>query len=258
MKPPAPLDAAYSGQPAKLYGANYESSLLRGTEEQRPWDLQAEIKQLLKPSSHLLDIGCGTAFKVIPLAPLLKQIVGLEPSEPMRTKAIQNAQAAGVKNIRIFDGIAAHLPFADESFDVVTNILSPDNADEILRVLKPGGVAILEKLGDQDKAELKSFFRSDEQGPRGKYGDVPAGERLRTYERIYKERFNVVRTREGFWNTYFTPEGLQFLLETNSDIRDFHPSRDAATMQEVANKLMSDRGIVVVQHRFVLIARKPK
>lgn len=63
-----------------LYGQKYESNLLRGLEDTRPWNLLEVIRQYLKKSDTLLDIGCGTAFKLIQLSNNVKKIYGLEPS----------------------------------------------------------------------------------------------------------------------------------------------------------------------------------
>lgn len=54
--------------------------------------------------------------------------------------------------------------FSDNSFDVVTSILSAWESPEVYRVLKPGGVFILEASGARDKADFKYLFGKDEKG----------------------------------------------------------------------------------------------
>ncbi|MGI9281048.1 MAG: hypothetical protein ACR2PX_15695 [Endozoicomonas sp.] len=41
---------------------HYESQLIRGRQEPRPWAIQEEIKSLCQPDFHCLDLGCGTLF----------------------------------------------------------------------------------------------------------------------------------------------------------------------------------------------------
>lgn len=49
------------------------------------------------------------------------------------------------------------LPFADEAFDVVVNVFSPRPFDEMLRVLRPGGFAVVATPGAGHLAQLKAL-----------------------------------------------------------------------------------------------------
>jgi len=238
------------------YKPEYESALLRGRDEPRPWNLQEEITQRLRPTDWLLDIGCGTAMKIMPLAGMARGITGVEPNELMRERALENVHSAGLKNIYIGAGAAECLPFAHASFDVVTCMLAPDDVAEVARVLKPGGLAVVEKIGEHDKTELKSFFGSDEEGPRGHYATFAPGERQRMYEESYKEHFQEVSIRDGQWKTYYSEEGLRLLLENTPTVRGFDRKKDAAAFERAVTALTTPQGIVATQHRFLIIAQK--
>ncbi len=72
------------------YQTGYDSSLLRGKDDPstpRPWDLWQLIQSHGNKNSILLDIGCGSAFKLIPLARYFKAIIAVEPSDEMRALA---------------------------------------------------------------------------------------------------------------------------------------------------------------------------
>jgi hypothetical protein len=60
------------------YISQYDSAKLRGVDvlSNRPWNLTDEILKYSAPCSNLLDIGCGTAFKLIPLSPSFNNIIG--------------------------------------------------------------------------------------------------------------------------------------------------------------------------------------
>ncbi len=96
----------------------------------------------LNPQS-LLDVGCGTGDLLADLAGALPQCAGIEP-DPER---VATAVARGLE---VRQGDAAALPFADDSFDLVTFQFVPHHLQawdpalrEALRVAR-GGVAILE------------------------------------------------------------------------------------------------------------------
>ena len=151
------------------YDQRYELDLLRGTEEPRPWDLLKIIREYTRKSDVLLDIGCGTAFKLIQLAGNVGKIYGLEPNEKMRTKAEENIRLIEFSNIALVNEHANEIPFKDNYFDVVTCMVVPHNTAEVYRVLKQNRYAILEKIGESDKLNFKKEFGFNEGGYRGQF-----------------------------------------------------------------------------------------
>ena len=47
------------------YDDQYESKLIRGDQDPLPWNLAEVISNYLAISDMILDIGCGTAFKLL-------------------------------------------------------------------------------------------------------------------------------------------------------------------------------------------------
>jgi SAM-dependent methyltransferase len=240
------------------YSEKYESKLLRGIEEPRPWDLIQEIGKIILPSHKLLDIGCGTASKLINLVSLfpVQEVVGIEPNERMRKKATENIEAHNLKNISIIEGWADHLPFSNECFDVVTAMVAPHNTAEVYRVLKPGGYTVIEKIGDRDKWNLKVPFGEDEEGPRGQFCYYQEGEREKQFRDEFSKLFREVSVRNGLWKTYYSLGGLLILLEQTPTIRNFNKEKDWPIVQELAEKYMTEKGIETTQNRILICARK--
>lgn len=104
---------------------------------------------LARPNSLALDLCCGTADLTIELEPFTR-VIGCDFCHPMLV--IGNGKLGHSERAILTEGNAMQLPFASESFDVVTIAFGLRNLErvdqglaEILRVLKPGGrVAILE------------------------------------------------------------------------------------------------------------------
>lgn len=99
----------------------------------------------LPKGAKILDAGCGTGFNVSQLSAKGFTVTGIEPAEDMRRRA----KAANPK-ATIIDGDIENLPFEDNSFDALLSIevirYFPDPSRalaECLRVLKPGGVAVI-------------------------------------------------------------------------------------------------------------------
>ena len=239
--------------PKKKYPALYSTATLRGDQDERPWDLQAEILRFLDKDSILLDVGCGPATKLVGLAPFLSQIFAVDPSPDMRLEAERNFALLEVNNGVVLDGEWAQLPIRSESISVVTSMLAGFVVEEVVRVLKPGGTFILETIGPRDQVELKTNFGSDEHGPRGQYLQFTESDFLAFLEGTLRPYFLDVKLRTGFWDTYHSVEGLQLLLSATPIVRDFDIVRDKEAFLQTVQQNMTSRGIKTTQNRVLVI-----
>ncbi|OBZ68961.1 putative methyltransferase C1B3.06c, partial [Grifola frondosa] len=103
----------------------------------------------LKPTMHILDIGCGPGTITLDLAALVPEghVTGLEYVPEVLEQARANATERGVHNVEFVTGNALQLAFPDASFDVVhahqvlMHLGDPVQAlREMRRVVKPGGL----------------------------------------------------------------------------------------------------------------------
>lgn len=99
----------------------------------------------LPVETRVLDVGCGTGHHISQLRERGFDVVGIEPGQDLRDRARANNPG-----VRIDDGDIENLEFPDASFDVVMaievlrHLPGPRPAiDEIARVLRPGGLAIV-------------------------------------------------------------------------------------------------------------------
>lgn len=103
---------------------------------------------------RVLDIGCGTgnlAFYCLDLVKAVEEFVGLDMSESMIAKARQKHDDHGRdKTVSFVVGDAEHLPFPDNSFNIITCCNSfhhyphPQQAvNEMHRVLEKDGQVII-------------------------------------------------------------------------------------------------------------------
>jgi demethylmenaquinone methyltransferase/2-methoxy-6-polyprenyl-1,4-benzoquinol methylase len=108
---------------------------------------QALLRAGLTHRMSLLDVGCGTgvlAGYASHIVGPLGRVVALDPSRGMLYEALRNRVRCVVQ------GVGEHLPFADNSFDMLSMGYAlrhvPDlhiTFSEYQRVLKPGGVVLL-------------------------------------------------------------------------------------------------------------------
>lgn len=107
-------------------------------------------------SGKVLEVGPGPGYVSIEMARLLPEveIVGLDLSETMIEIATRNADEYGVsEQVEFRQGDASEMPFEESSFDFIISCGSlhhwkePTSVfEEIHRVLKPGGSALIDDL----------------------------------------------------------------------------------------------------------------
>jgi arsenite methyltransferase len=103
----------------------------------------------LQPGEEVLDLGSGAGTDSLVAAQMTGptgRVVGIDMTPEMVATARASAEIMGAANVEFLEGEAEQLPFADESFDVITSNgvidLIPDKDAvfaELYRVLRPGG-----------------------------------------------------------------------------------------------------------------------
>jgi SAM-dependent methyltransferase len=170
------------------------------------------------------------------LARRARRMIGVEPSPSMRTAAMGNAADMGITNFTVVAGYSQELPLADGSIDTLSSIMSPPDACEFGQVLRKGGVAVAESLGERDKYNVTVEFGRDERGLRGLFAECAEGELLAYMTEQFAAHFSDVEAVEGRWRTRISVEGLVLLLEQTPTVRGFDRARDTAALRRVVQR----------------------
>lgn len=103
----------------------------------------------IKKGDHLLDLGSGAGndcFVARVIVGDTGKVTGLDFTDAMVRRAVENAQKRGLSNISFVKGDIEEMPFTDSTFDVIVSNcvlnLVPDKNKafaEMMRVLKPSG-----------------------------------------------------------------------------------------------------------------------
>ena len=120
---------------------------------------------LAKSNARVLDVACGTGDLSITLFESGDaQILGLDFCRPMLDIAAAKAAKAGF-SLPFVEGDALGLPFVDRSFEAATiafglrNLTSVEAGfNELLRVLKPGGMVAVLEFSKPTTPLLRSIF----------------------------------------------------------------------------------------------------
>ena len=129
--------------------------------------LARKLAPRIKPRDRVLEIAPGPGYLAIELAKLTDcRMVGVDISRTFVRMARDNAQKAGV-DVAFDEGDAADLPLPSDGFDFIVccaafkNFVRPlDALNEMHRVLKPGGTALIVDLRkDFSRREIDAFVR---------------------------------------------------------------------------------------------------
>ena len=117
---------------------------------------------------RVLDLACGTgtlALEVLERAPGAR-VTGVDADPEILERARRKADKAGAE-VAFDEGMSTELPYADETFEVLLSTLffhhlrdeaKRDTADEIARVVRPGGRVVVADWGRPQDPLMRAAF----------------------------------------------------------------------------------------------------
>ena len=130
----------------------------------RLWKRELARQAAIQPGERALDVCCGTGDIALALRRAGAEVTGLDFSSAMLEIARRRAAEAGAA-VEFVRGDALRLPFADESFDVVTvgyglrNLSSwEEGLREMRRVARPGGRLLALDFGKPENGALRALY----------------------------------------------------------------------------------------------------
>ena len=132
----------------------------------RAW--KQKVLRLANPKAgeRALDLCCGTGDLTLALAAKGADTVGLDFSEPMLAVAREKTKArASTSRIEFICGDAQKIPFAENTFDILTigyglrNLADLDaGLRDMFRVAKPGARFVTLEFGKPDNAVWRTIY----------------------------------------------------------------------------------------------------
>jgi SAM-dependent methyltransferase len=230
-----------------------ERVILDGSDGEEEFDRELHYRTLRK---IVLDEGCGSGALSLKIARKASRVRGIDTSTTALRLAGRNLKRIRLSNVDFRLADARHLPFLDNSFDVVYSRRGPGSDSirtlvEAYRVLKKNGIFMEITIGERDKQNLARIFG------RGQMLHVKGQVSTKKKEMMEKAGFSRVITRDYLATEVF--KGMPDLLvrlQSAPIIPSFDPRKDRLFLDRVPKECMTDRGIETPVHRVVLIGCK--
>lgn len=237
---------------AFIHGWDFSHIHGRYTEEDDlPWDYRREILSRLTPEMKLLDMDTGGGEFLLSLGHPYENTAATENYPPNVQLCRDTLLPLGL-TFRPADG-KGKLPFADNSFDMVINRHGDFHAEEIFRVLKPGGFFITQQVGAENDRELVELLCGETPLP------FPEQYLSLTEDAFRQAGFEILNGQECFRTIAFRDVGalVWFARIIQWEFPGFSVDSHLEGLIR-AKKVLEEQGIIRGStHRFFLLARKP-
>ena len=140
---------------------------LAAQQDTRAVTLAEVVRTFVAPQGdeRALDAGTGAGALAFALAPLVREVVGLDLVPELL--ALARARATAFGNVELVEGDATALPFPNASFDLTATLRTLHHAArpelivaELTRVTRPGGrVLVVDQLGAADPLQAIAVDR---------------------------------------------------------------------------------------------------
>jgi SAM-dependent methyltransferase len=129
----------------------------------RPSGAIAQLEPLTE-DMVVLDVACGAAHASEVVAPLVRQVVGIDLTVDLLGLGAARLREAGIDNVLLQEGNAQSLPFVDDSFDLVFCLNSLHHVGdparavvEMVRVARSDGRIVLSDLIAPSAVDREAF-----------------------------------------------------------------------------------------------------
>jgi SAM-dependent methyltransferase len=222
----------------------------RWKESSTSWDYKGIVRRFIRPEIYFLDMDTGGGEILSALQPLPLNTYATEGYVPNVPVAKNRLEPLGVQIVQLFgDDIP---PFENGYFDLVTNRHGSFLAQELHRIMKPGGIFVTQQVGGENNFELNKLLQDK---PEFMYSHWTPNLAI---QQLTDAGFQILEHKEEFPETIFADIGaVVFYLKIISwQVADFSVKKYHDKLVEVHNLIQEQGCLKIRSHRFLIVAQK--
>ena len=221
-------------------------------EDDLPWEYETVIRGVLRDEMKLLDYDTGGGEFLLSLHHPYENTSATEGYPPNVLLCMEALLPLGIDLRECSD--ASHIPFEDESFDIIINRHGDFDPPELNRLLKPGGLFITQQVGSGNDRELVEAVLPGTLKP-FPHNDLP--EQKKAFE---DAGFNILQGEEAFRPICFYDVGalVWFARIIEWEFPGFSVDRCFDRLLALQETVEREGKISGTIHRFLIVAKKPE
>jgi len=215
-----------------------------------PWDYPQVIGEYLTPEEKLLDIDTGGGEFLLSLGHPHSNTAATENYPPNVQLCKERLLPLGI-DFRQADG-NGELPYPGDQFDMVIDRHGDFNPAQISRVLKPGGIFVMQQVGAENDRELVELLCGNVPMP------FPEQYAQKAADAFRKAGFHILRQEECFRPIRFYDVGalVWFARVIPWEFPDFSVDSHLNALLR-AQQILEETGCIEGRtHRFLIVAQK--
>ena len=223
----------------------------RMIEDQPPWSYMERAGELMRASTSVLDIGTGGGERLLGLREHWPtRVVATEAHPPNVELARMRLEPLGCSVVDV-PGNRMPMPFADGEFDLILDRQSAFQADEVARMLSPGGTFLTQQVHWMWAHDLLAVFGARPPWPE----TTPKG----TLAAIEATGLVVVTADEWTGELAFTDVGavVYYLKAVPWLVPGFSVEAHLDGLIDLQRRLDTDERLAFEARKFLVEARKP-
>lgn len=240
------------GLSQELTGWDWSWFESRTTVDPLPWEYEDLARRLVARSQAVLDIDTGGGEVFSRLGPYPMVAWATEGYPPNVKLARERLEPLGVQVADVSE-IGGLLPFVDDTFDLVINRHGGLYAEELERVLQPGGRFLTQQVGGENFIELNRALQREVSFM---YSHCTLDYTIRE---LVGAGLLVVDAREFFPRRVLHDIAavVYYLKAISWQIQDFTIEKYRDRLQLIHETILQTGGFTVREHRLLIEAVKP-
>lgn len=179
----------------------WDFSRVRMDREPKPWTYAAVVREYLRPTDRVLDVGTGGGERFVALADAFASGVGVDHDPEM----VDTARRKRPDRVEFEVMDARDLTFEPASFDVALTRHARIDPEQIVKILKPGGYFVGQEVGGHYNQLIWDAFGW---GNEGAY-----------WQRVAAEEGDAPFPTMDEYAAHFAALGCRIVAQAHTDIR---------------------------------------